>query len=431
MNMRMDRNVLSAFGPVISQYRQRYGSLGIEASTRTTLPLSPELNRMRPCLLKAQRAIVENPELLAGGPVVESPLSVLFNFTLPRILPQLIVGERVEEALQFLCEYSKDIIDQRGVEGARGHLEAIFKDLPDCLDLQSDRNMRGRNINHTMISDSPFRHSVQVIRDFVAAVHEANFMGASGSLFQLVFGDDLKKLDIDPQGRITIQFKPGPIAHQRIDNIQPDGTVSTRAVRDQVIGDQELLFLTRPVFEAVRTKIVSLGLEQTGVTDHFLIAVGKLENLESLALLETDVTDTGVKWLEQLKNLKFLGLSRTKVTADALLSIGYMNNLEILGMDGINLRVADRLEQLVKLQKLKELYLNNTFLMTPELYYLAKIKSLRVLSLNGNRLLFQTFQDVWNSFQGLQRLNISSNTTLEIPDIDFIRRALPNCEVNA
>lgn len=409
--MKIDGRIMRQFGPLIREYRQLYGSLGIQASQRPAAPLSSELNRMRPCLLKAQRAIDENPGLLAGGAFVESPMAVLFNYTIPAILPKLVVGERVDEALQYLCEYGKDVIDQRGAEGARGNLEAIFKDLPDYLDLQSDRQMRGQRIDQTMIIDSPFRKSIETIKNFVEAVHGANFTGQSFPLLQLVFGKDLSGETFDGQndGQNDLHLRFLPLGQ---------------------INDQGLLFLTRPVFAAVRPKIIGLGLERTGVTDAFLQRIGELENLASLKLLGTDVTDQGVRGLAGLKRLKFLGLSQTKITADSLDIIGQLEQLEILGMDGISLSGRDfALRPLSPLVKLRELYLNNTQVRTGGLSYLKNLPSLRVLSLNGNRFQPGLISLRLIELTGLARLNIW-DTDIERSDLQVLRQSLPNCEIN-
>lgn len=78
---------------------------------------------------------------------------------------------------------------------------------------------------------------------------------------------------------------------------------------DTGVGDDSLREL------ALRhSRLVSLSLSSTRVTDAGLADLSKLENLKSLALQRTDVTDAGIRRLQNCRRLDTLSLCETRVT---------------------------------------------------------------------------------------------------------------------
>jgi hypothetical protein len=115
---------------VIARYRGNMEAAGLIRQV-SAVQLSPQVAAMRPSLTKVRLALQERPDRFAV--VQPSPMSLLFDYTLPKIEHILIeLGEvRAEQIVNKLCEHGKRMIKEHGVEGAKEHLDALFKDLPD------------------------------------------------------------------------------------------------------------------------------------------------------------------------------------------------------------------------------------------------------------------------------------------------------------
>jgi hypothetical protein len=136
-----------------------------------------------------------------------------------------------------------------------------------------------------------------------------------------------------------------------------------------------------------------LELGNTGISDHGLIVVGRLRELESLSLLGTSIGDGGIERLTHLR-LKQLFLNRTGITDEGVRHLSHMTTLQTLVLDETQITDA-ALEGVGKLVNLEEwLGLNQTQVSDAGLPHLAGLKNCKNLTLIGTNV----------SREGLRRL---------------------------
>jgi Leucine-rich repeat (LRR) protein len=71
----------------------------------------------------------------------------------------------------------------------------------------------------------------------------------------------------------------------------------------------------------VGSRLQSLSIIQTSITDRGLIHIGNIKALQTLMIYGSPVTDAGIEHLRELKSLRFLMLYKTKVTEEGLARI--------------------------------------------------------------------------------------------------------------
>jgi len=130
-----------------------------------------------------------------------------------------------------------------------------------------------------------------------------------------------------------------------------------------------------------QTKLESLYLGYTHVTDHGLKYLERLPRLEDLDLTNTLVTDDGLKHLGTLAQLKSLNVDGTHVTDEGLKHLGALTNLELLFVGSTHI-TDDGLKHLKPLVRLEWLDLSNTGVSDAGLEQLEGMKNLRRLDFN-------------------------------------------------
>ena len=70
------------------------------------------------------------------------------------------------------------------------------------------------------------------------------------------------------------------------------------------------------------------------ITDHGLMHVSRLKNLESLVLFNTDVTDKGIAYLTNLKKLQYLKISSTRITDASIPDLEKLRSLKQFWISG-------------------------------------------------------------------------------------------------
>ncbi len=121
------------FNKIINKYRSQMTAAGLLREAGAA-QLSPQVTALRPSLTKVNRALAENPDLLRRE-VKPSPFQALFEFTLPKIEATLQEMEPAEaqKLVELICNGTRRLVEENGMEASRELLENLFLDLPDYM----------------------------------------------------------------------------------------------------------------------------------------------------------------------------------------------------------------------------------------------------------------------------------------------------------
>jgi hypothetical protein len=134
-----------------------------------------------------------------------------------------------------------------------------------------------------------------------------------------------------------------------------------------------------------QTRVRSLVLDGTRITDAGLHHLRGMADLETLSLGGTNVTDAGAQTLGDLRSLQSLDLRRTKITNSAMAPLGRLRRLGQLNLSGTQVDGAG-LAQLQGLDRLETILLNDTPLDDGDMAALCRLTSLRQISLHGTSI---------------------------------------------
>jgi hypothetical protein len=128
------------------------------------------------------------------------------------------------------------------------------------------------------------------------------------------------------------------------------------------------------------SRLSSLDLSGTAVTDAALAHIGELPNLERLGLNQNSITDEGIYALRALSRLKALELGRTKITDAALKTVGSFSDLQVLDISDTSVTDAG-MKYIANLAHLAELKMRGTGVTEEGLLQLQQITNLRRLDI--------------------------------------------------
>jgi hypothetical protein len=331
-------------------------------------PLSARTAAMRPSLLKVQAALAERPDRFAV--VQPSPMSILFEYTLPKLEPVLVeLGEeRTEQIVSRLCEHGKAMIEEHGLDGSRRHLEELFLDLTNY----------GEEIRQepykvpVLCEDTGEKVELEVLSgiDFVIEAYRmVSFEGRGQGYLILKLKGKISKMEVDEQGMISIQMKPETnnsdlIILERIKNLQRLDLKET-----QVSDLTPLKGLT---------SLRELNLGRTQVSD--ITSLSGLTSLQVLNLRRTQISDDSLAHLKELTGLQRLGLERTQISSAGLEHICGLVKLQFLNLRGTNIR-GSGLKHLAKMADLEDVDLSRTSISVDALEHLKGLPKLRTVNL--------------------------------------------------
>jgi Leucine-rich repeat (LRR) protein len=161
------------------------------------------------------------------------------------------------------------------------------------------------------------------------------------------------------------------------------------------------------------------------ITDAGLAHLAGLKQLTHLNASSTMVTDAGLKHLSDLDVLQDLSLKDTKV-ADA--GIKHLSNTSVNELDLSGTKFTDKgAAHIPSLKVIKRLWLDRTALTDEGISALSKATSLRHLSLIGTAVTDACLDDL----KALENLSFLDLTGTKVTDtgIEYLRKALPNCEI--
>lgn len=129
------------------------------------------------------------------------------------------------------------------------------------------------------------------------------------------------------------------------------------------------------------TKLDSLILSGTQVTDEQLKLVGQAKSLGDLQLSDTPISDAGIKHLSGLTNLTSFYASRTKLTSASMPVFGKLPKLSTLGIDDTD--ISGGYESLQGLEGLTLLVAGKLKITDADADAIVKIPNLKRLDITG------------------------------------------------
>jgi len=315
--------------PLIAKYRSQLEAAGLLKKAAAP-DLSPRIAALRPSLGKVSAALTERPDRFSI--VQPSPLSILFDVTLPRLEPLLVeLGEeRTEGMIAALCQYSLTIIEKRGLPFADQYLAELYQALPRLEAKLREPDGVGKIID---------------AYDFL------EFFGSSEDYLRLWLDDKVESLTKDAHGLLVLSLQ-------------------------STASDADLRFLSKA------KNIGLLRLTGTMVTDAGLACLSALPVLAELILQETRITNTGLDEIVKIAWLRALDLGHTEVTNDGLARLSELPRLETLFLSGDKI-TDEGMAHLLALPRLQRLSLGNQ-ISDAGLAYVSQIKTISTLDLNNS-----------------------------------------------
>ncbi len=151
-----------------------------------------------------------------------------------------------------------------------------------------------------------------------------------------------------------------------------------------------------------------------------------LTKLRTLVLWETRVSDAGLEHLESLQQLESLALSGPGLTDAGLMRLGRLAKLQWLGLGGARATDAG-LIYLENLKELRHLNLDNTLVTDAGLQRLIRLPQLNDLRLNGTAVT----NDGLERLQGptlLKELHLR-NTNVSAAGAERVQKRFPACQI--
>lgn len=124
---------------------------------------------------------------------------------------------------------------------------------------------------------------------------------------------------------------------------------------------------------------------QNHITDEGLRAIRGLSELHGLQLGGTDISDDGLQYLSHIDNLYFLELPGTDITGTGVSHLRSLQKLGSLDLSGCKI-TPEGFEEILKLKTLTSLYLRNTDLTDQDLDRLSRVPQLQILDVRNNQI---------------------------------------------
>ncbi|MFK7779425.1 MAG: hypothetical protein QM501_15075 [Gimesia sp.] len=159
------------------------------------------------------------------------------------------------------------------------------------------------------------------------------------------------------------------------------------------------------------SRLRSLLLNKTKITDAALEPVGKIQTLENLDLRDCSLNNKALSHLTGLSKLKALRLSgNSDIDDDAMADVNKLTNLKALMLDFLWVS-GDGLTQLKDLNKLEELYLAKTLVDDEGLVALSQFPKLKKTRLSQNQI-SDAGLEALTKIPNLIELDLSENSLL-------------------
>ena len=211
-------------------------------------------------------------------------------------------------------------------------------------------------------------------------------------------------------------------------------------------------------------KLTWLTLANNKITDEGLKEVAKLQKLEGLILANTQITDEGIKELAKLQKLKHFDLEETKITSKCLKDLAKLQNLTSLNLNYTSAHTSDvkelrkampncdiihsfrylsrpqsslsalaslqkgwTIEDVAKLQKLRNFDLSDTQITDADLKEVAKLQNLTHLYLSDTQITDAGLKEI-AKLQKLEWLFLGGAKVTKA-GVAELQKALPKCNI--
>lgn len=142
----------------------------------------------------------------------------------------------------------------------------------------------------------------------------------------------------------------------------------------------------------------------------------------------TAVTDSDLAVFRRKNAVEWIGLNQTNVGDEGIEHLSGCTHLQILELN-YTLVTSRSLESIAKLGTLQTLYLDGTSVSDEGLVYLPRLHRLSKLSLAGTAVSDYGVESLL-LLRNLKSLDVS-NTRISPESVGLLKKALPNCDINA
>lgn len=162
-----------------------------------------------------------------------------------------------------------------------------------------------------------------------------------------------------------------------------------------------------------------------GIDDHGTLPLSRLTKIKTLALFSTSISDDTMRHIAALRQLESLNVGNSLVGDSGMGRLSDLRKLRRLAVMGN--RISDvGIQVLVRLPNLESLDLSNTDVSDDGMHTIAQLTQLSWLELWGTTVTDQGLLQL-KSLKSLKRLTIGPHVTKE--GAAQLRQALPDCEV--
>ncbi|MDC0934641.1 hypothetical protein OAS39_00030 [Pirellulales bacterium] len=198
--------------------------------------------------------------------------------------------------------------------------------------------------------------------------------------------------------------------------------VSNRRTRGKITTEAMVHLAALPHIE-------ELWIADSKISDESLEHIEKLSKITQLALADCDITDAALKHLAGLNTLETLGLTENLIDGDGLKFLRGMTHLRELCLDENPLRDIG-LSHIASMPNLEKLGLCDSLITDEGIKHLVSLPSLVYLTILDCEGISDSSIEYFAEMQSLKNLELYG-TKLTRDGIDRLRKAVPNCQIDA
>ena len=140
-----------------------------------------------------------------------------------------------------------------------------------------------------------------------------------------IFTEQLEKEITEPNLKKPDQQILEKLKNEKIVVISEGNKLAVNFVNIKKLNSSQLTDLQK-----IKYNVISLKINNKGLSDADLSQIKNFENLEKLNLDQTSISDKGIKELVQLKNLKQLNLYDTNISDESIDALSSIKTLKVL-----------------------------------------------------------------------------------------------------
>jgi Leucine Rich repeat len=174
------------------------------------------------------------------------------------------------------------------------------------------------------------------------------------------------------------------------------------------------------------SKLVTLALSNSSLTDNDLAQLPKLDTIMSLKIEGAQITDEGLKHLSRFTSLTGLELQGNNVTGAGLVDLRKLDQLGYLSLNGCPITDSG-LSHIAEIPSIRHLDVGHTRITDAGMVYLSSLTNLQNLELNSTAVSDESIQYLVEA-KGLLTLDVC-DTRITAKGLAKLQEALPNCKI--